>query len=229
MAKKNSLLLGLMMLLSVALFAQPIRKQSVATNSQQQYQTSNRQVTPSRSTEIGAMYGFMFGGRKGNFDIDNTEAWNLSLSFPMSWHSRVELSWHGQNTAIGYKGFFTGNDYINTNVNYYQVGFVKEMPHGKNIPYIVTSLGASQISPENTRLQSYEDVWEFAVTLGAGFKHYISDKVGIKIEARMLAPISFGGMYFNIGTGGSSGIGLNSGSAYVQGYIAGGLVFALGK
>ncbi|MBE9487762.1 MAG: hypothetical protein IMY73_01120, partial [Bacteroidetes bacterium] len=60
------------------------------------------------------------------------------------------------------------------------------------------------------------------VTLGGGIKYYFTPKLGLKLEARMMAPIAYGGLY--IGTGGS---GVSASSVTLQGYIGGGATFAL--
>jgi opacity protein-like surface antigen len=115
------------------------------------------------------------------------------------------------------------------NVEYYQLGLMKPLMDGETfIPYGLFSLGASRFNPTEVS----EDYWRFAVNLGVGMKYFFTDKVGIKVQARMLMPLYFGGIGFGcgIGTGGSScGGGAYFGAEIIQGDFTGGVVLRLGE
>lgn len=116
----------------------------------------------------------------------------------------------------------------NITVEYYQLGVMKPITEGnKAIPYGLISLGAARLNP----IKSSEDYWRFAFNGGLGVKYFFTDKVGIKVQARILVPLYFAGLGFGcgIGTGGSgcSG-GVGWGSEIIQGDFTGGVVLRVG-
>ena len=115
------------------------------------------------------------------------------------------------------------------NVEYYQLGVQKPFMEGETfVPYGLFSLGAARFNPTDQA----EDYWRFAINLGLGMKYFFTDMIGIKIQARMLMPLYFGGAGFgcSIGTGGSGcGSGVYFGSEIIQGDFTGGVVLRVGK
>jgi hypothetical protein len=111
-------------------------------------------------------------------------------------------------------------------MNYLQIGSVNEL-HLSNEsvrPYGTATLGASWIHP---KAENTSDKWLFTFALGAGIKYFFNDRIGIRIQARMLLPLVYNGTYFYIGTSGS-GVGVSSTAAIVQGDFTGGLIIVLG-
>ena len=180
---------------------------------------------PERLVELGYTYNYQFGGKTyayyntggySEIEVSDSDSHAFTLSVPAKWNTRLELYFSNQNTSLhGDRKF----DPLDVAIRYYQIGVIKEIPKGKLIPYGAFSLGAVEI---NTSGNSYDDVWKFAISLGGGLKYYFNPRLGLKLEARMLAPIAYGGLY--IGTGGS---GVSASSATLQGYIGGGATFAI--
>ncbi|MCF6361208.1 MAG: porin family protein [Cyclobacteriaceae bacterium] len=114
-------------------------------------------------------------------------------------------------------------------VEYYQLGVLKPLMEGETfIPYGLFSLGASRFAPK----EENEDHWRFAINAGLGMKYFLSDKVGIRIQARLLMPLYFQGAGFgcSIGTGGSGcGTGIGMGSEIIQADFTGGIVLRVGQ
>lgn len=178
---------------------------------------------PERVIELGYTYNYQFGGktyayttagRYTELKVSDSDSHAFSLSIPTKWNTRLELAFFNQNTQVSGDYSFGTEDIA---VRYYQIGVVKEMPKGNIIPYGAFSLGAVEVNPTNG-----DDVWKFAITLGGGLKYYFTKNIGLKLEARMMVPIAYGGIY--IGTGGS---GASANSVTLQGYIGGGVTFAL--
>jgi hypothetical protein len=71
-----------------------------------------------------------------------------------------------------------------------------------------------------------DDIWRFAFTVGGGAKIYLSDRFGLRLQGRIMAPLYFsgGGVYF--GTGGS-GFGVSGGIPILQGDFTAGLIIRL--
>lgn len=115
------------------------------------------------------------------------------------------------------------------NVEYYQLGVQKPFQESETlVPYGMFSLGASRFNPT----EQAEDYWRFAINLGLGVKYYFTETIGIKVQARLLMPLYFGGAGFGcgIGTGGSGcGGGVGMGSEILQADFTGGVVLKLGS
>lgn len=114
-------------------------------------------------------------------------------------------------------------------VEFYQVGVLKPLKEGSPlIPYGLFTLGVARYAPEKAK----EEYWRFAINAGLGAKYFISDKFGLRFQARLLMPLYFSGAGFgcSIGTGGSGcGTGVGFGSEILQADFTGGVVLKLGQ
>ena len=89
-------------------------------------------------------------------------------------------------------------------------------------PYGTGSMGAAIFS-DREGLES--DRWRFSIGLGGGLKLFPTERIGFRLQARMLVPMYFNGIWFGVGTGGGSG-GVSTSSSIVQGDFTGGLILA---
>ncbi len=72
------------------------------------------------------------------------------------------------------------------------------------------------------------DAFRFAATIGGGAKILLSDKLGIRLQARLGLPMEMNGLYFGAGTGGvSSGVGFRI--PMVQFDLSAGVILRLGN
>ncbi|MCK7528585.1 MAG: hypothetical protein MZV64_69045 [Ignavibacteriales bacterium] len=74
----------------------------------------------------------------------------------------------------------------------------------------------------NPKGDEYGDEWRFSIALGGGVKVYLSDKVGLRFQGRLLIPMQFEGGSVYVGTGGA-GVAVGAYTAFVQGDFSGGL------
>ena len=110
------------------------------------------------------------------------------------------------------------------NVGYIQIGGVQEMDMDNIRPFGVFTLGTTYFKPQDA---TYQDAWKFSVTLGGGVKIWFSDRVGIRLQGRLMLPMFWGGVGFTVGTGGA-GLTMGGGTSMVQGDFTGGLIIGLG-
>jgi len=98
---------------------------------------------------------------------------------------------------------------------------------GKAEPYGGFMLGMAIIDTENPENNSSQSATKFAWGLRLGSNIWVSEKVGIKLQAQLLSvPQGAGGsLYF--GTGGA-GAGVSTYSTVLQFVLGGGLTFKLG-
>ncbi len=117
--------------------------------------------------------------------------------------------------------------------NYFQIGAISKFYNSRSTnvqPFGSVSLGATWFDPtanENSKYDSYTDVWRFSIIAGLGVKFMFSDRVGVMVRGRLMMPMSFAGTSFYVGTGGA-GLALNSWVAPLQGDFNAGLVIKLG-
>ncbi|VAX29353.1 Multi antimicrobial extrusion protein (Na(+)/drug antiporter), MATE family of MDR efflux pumps [hydrothermal vent metagenome] len=190
--------------------------------------------------EITPFYGYQLNGKvigySGDLNIRDASNYGVMLDIAVQNGMQVELFYSRSDTRADFVEF-RGPTYklTNVSVNYFQLGFLRTAKKIDNISlYGVGSLGATLFSPsgqdynETPKDYYFQDWWLFSVTLGGGAKVWISKKVGLRFEGRLLMPITWAGGGFMIGTGGS-GLYLGGGSAILQASLTAGIIIALGK
>lgn len=215
---KNNKLLGLVI---VALFALSFSLEGFT------------QIGPVEITPFG---GYQFGGKlqfyEGDLKINDGGNYGVALDVEVAPDTKVEIFWSQMNTTgqfrptYGYE--YLGSDPFDVNVGYIQIGSVREMALDNVRPFGAFTLGTTYFIPKNTSGQiAYDDEWVFSVTLGGGAKIMFSDRVGIRLQGRLMLPMFWGGAGFTVGTGGS-GFTVGAGTSMVQGDFTGGLIISLG-
>lgn len=185
--------------------------------------------------EITPYAGYMFGGRlrfyEGDFKINDNFNYGLALDIEVAKDTKLELFWSEMQTTAEFKSFYGFDnpnywiDRFDIRVGYIQIGTVQEIDLDNIRPFGVLTVGTSYFMPQNT---NYKDSWKFSVSLGAGVKIWFTERVGIRLQGRMLMPILWGGAGFTVGSGGA-GITVGGGTSIVQGDFTGGLIIALGN
>jgi opacity protein-like surface antigen len=186
--------------------------------------------------ELTPFGGYMLGGSvkfyEGKFKIQDAGCYGGMLAVQVRSGSFVEFSYTGMTTQGDWKPY---SDYIfsvpegtvDMAVNHFQIGSVNELPLDNEAirPYGTVSLGTTWF---NIQDDDADDEWLFSVAAGLGLKYFFNDKVGIRLQARMLIPLVYNGGGFYLGTGGS-GMYVSSTAPIIQGDFTGGLIIALGS
>ena len=89
-------------------------------------------------------------------------------------------------------------------------------------------MGATWFEGSAQDTDNSETVTRFAITLGGGIKIMPSDKIGIRLQGRLLMPMYFAGVGLWAGTGGG-GASVNGGIPIIQGDLTAALVIRLGE
>ena len=109
-------------------------------------------------------------------------------------------------------------------IHHFQVGALAEPKKGKKVsPFGLFTLGATLFHPTK---EGYEDEWRFSIALGGGVKVDVSDKIGLRFQARLIIPMVFEGTSVYFGTGGG-GVAVGAYTAFVEGDFSGGLYYRL--
>jgi hypothetical protein len=182
--------------------------------------------------QVGATVSWVFGGQTTVYDGEinnvNSGSFGINASMEVKPLTHIEFYFNRQDSRLEFKEWPSGakKTLFDMSTEYYQGGVLQESQAGNVRPFGMFTLGAVRFNPKTPE---YGDEWEFAVSLGGGVKVY-SEKgnFGLRLQARMLLPIIWGGGSFWCGTGGC-GVGLGGGSSIVQLDLGGGVFIGFGK
>lgn len=168
-----------------ALVAAPADAQSPATPRKEAVEPKGRQV------QIAAFAGFQFGGavydlggRKASFGVGFAYGGTVDVRFAESWS--VEVLYSRQTTELA--GPFDAT------IERYMAGVVEEHDHGRTKVFGVALMGATRFVPG---LSGYGQSALFTLGVGLGVKHFLSDRLALRAEARGFYAItqSGGGLF----------------------------------
>jgi len=184
-------------------------------------------------TEIFGFGGYMtyssVAVREGDLQFKDGPNWGFGLDVPIQRGVFVELNYTQNQTSVRLKRFNGFNeDLFDMNTHYFQIGAqyeFKKSPKQKAFPYTLATLGATLFDAKDPSLS---DEWRFSVAFGGGGKFYLSDKIGLRLQARMLLPMTFSGGGAWCGTGGCSA-GFGAWAVLVQFDFTVGVFIRLGR
>jgi hypothetical protein len=186
--------------------------------------------------ELTPFGGYLLGGSvkfyEGKFKIEDAACYGANLAVQVHRGTFVELGWTGMNTQGDwnpYSGYSSAHPEgtVEMAVHHIQIGSVNELPLDNEAirPYGTITLGTTYF---NIKEEEATDEWLFSVAAGLGLKYFFNEKIGIRMQARLLLPVVYNGGGFYLGTGGS-GMYVSATAPIVQGDFTGGLIIALGK
>lgn len=186
--------------------------------------------------EINGFAGYQLGGTAkgyyGEVKIDNAMSYGGRLAYGLSTTTFVEFTYLRSDTEgryWDYRDQLFGSK-VPLSSNYIQLGALQEMDYGIFSPFLTLTGGLAVWSPKNAG--DFSTYTQFAFTVGGGTKIWISDMIGIRLQANMLMPLVYNGAGFGcgIGTGGAScGGGLYTRITPFQGEFSGGLIIKISK
>jgi hypothetical protein len=189
------------------------------------------QLTFGQNLEIIPYMSYQWGGKmefyEGDMKFQSSENYGIALNYGLPSGTILQLEYMNQSTSLDVRLYEElGSDYKSypVSMNWIQVGGLQGFDFYPLVPFAGITLGALNFNPRTNELQ---DAWKFALTGQLGLKYYFSERIGIRLHARLLMPIQWAGFGVSIGTGGA-GAGINAGSYIFQGDIGGGLIFNLG-
>lgn len=152
----------------------------------------------------------------GKVDIKSGFAWGVAVDVNVRPGAQVELLYHRQDSELELKrAGGTKEDLGDIAVEYWHVGGTYGVRRDMVMPYSSVSLGGTRFDGPGG------DEWKFSMMLGLGAKVYASERIGLRLGARL--PISFTSGGVGIGTGGVS----FGGTGITQFDVIGGLVIML--
>ncbi len=184
--------------------------------------------------EISPFVGYQLGGTgnlyNGEFKIDNALSYGGRLAVGLSTTTFVEFTYLRSDTEAKYFGYTDGTigDKTPLSSNYIQLGGLQEMDMGVFSPFITLAGGLAVWSPKNSG--DFSTYTQFAFSFGGGTKIWITDNIGLRLQATMLMPLVYNGVGFGCGigtVGANCGGGLYTRITPFQGEFSGGLIIKI--
>lgn len=166
---------------------------------------------------------------QGQLNIYSNPNYGAGISFEVQRGVQAEVFWIGQQTPMELKrNNGLTEPLFDVGIHYFQAGAVYEFRQNSKqraFPFTSFSLGATLFSPIDS---DFSEEWRFSITFGGGGKIYLSDNVGVRLQARLLMPLNFSGAGMWCGSGGCS-VGVGSWATLLQADFTGGIFVRLGK
>lgn len=192
-----------------------------------------------QQVELTGFYGYQLNGKiktyYGDFNVYDNPNYGGILGVEIRGNTFVELTYDRSDTEFEYvPSGITISTPTKLSVEYYMVGSSQQFGIDDKIkPYAGASLGLVRFHPKeavdiegNGSTVNIDDSYTFGATVQAGLKYYINDKIGIRLQAKLLLPMVMNGLFISGGTGGASG-GASFNIPMVSGNFTGGLIFRL--
>ncbi|MCT4624453.1 MAG: hypothetical protein N4A46_12590 [Schleiferiaceae bacterium] len=183
---------------------------------------SQVQLTLYTGYQFGSSTNY-YGYQSGRFKVNGSQDWAAMLSVAARPGTQIEFSYTYMSTSAQFERAGIIDESVgDVDIHYYQIGGVQESNVSENVDLFGTvAFGGTTFAPKDSR---YQNNTFFSIGLGGGLKLWISDAIGIRAQARLLMPVTWGGLTF--GTGGA---GITTGSSIISGDIGGGLIFRFGN
>lgn len=187
------------------------------------------EVNAQKKIEIFGLAGYQVNGdvtvARGELSFDDGMSYGLGIDIPVDRFMSAEISWSMASSNVSLDEYLGSNIPISDiYIHTFQAGALVEPKKGQKVsPFGLFSLGATLFTPTEG---IYDDEWRFSIALGGGVKVEMSDKVGLRFQARLMIPMVFEGTSIYFGTGGS-GVALGAYTAFVEGDFSGGIYYRL--
>ena len=157
--------------------------------------------------ELTPFAGYTFGGSFEEvdtftgLDVKESESYGIIIDVPNGYDTQFQFFFSHQPTLLKISdGPFSGDPLFDLDIEYFHFGGTYA-PNNDNLNFYVSGgVGLTHISPE-----SGDSETNFSLSLGAGFKLFLTDHLGLRIEGRGF------GTYYN----GSNSIFCNNGNCTI--------------
>ncbi|MFZ5876585.1 MAG: outer membrane beta-barrel protein [Nitrospirota bacterium] len=184
-------------------------------------------VTPAvADVEITPFAGLRFGGgfedaNTGTaISLNDSGSYGLAVDFDISPDQQIEIYLSRQSTTLSADGTFTGNPLFDLSVEYYHVGglYLIDVENDRVRPFVSGSFGLTRLNPHGDELSTET---QFSLALGGGAKFFITEHVGVRVDARgIYTALNSNGAVF---CSGGCAISVQS-SGFLQGELSAGVV-----
>jgi opacity protein-like surface antigen len=143
------------------------------------------EITPFAGYTMGGDFTDAVTGKSLSFD--DTSNYGIMVDFKQPVDKEggepwIELYYSRQQTSLkADQGLFFGNSLLDVSVEYFHIGGTYGLATGKVKPFVVGTFGATHMTPKGDGLHSET---KFSLSLGGGVKLYLTERVGIRLDAR---------------------------------------------
>jgi len=175
--------------------------------------------------------GYRFGGTfedsetEVEYELDDSPSFGLILNFPSKGNTEWEIYYSKQSTEVDVAGFVPGENALDMDVEYLQVGGTYLFEQSKNTaPYFVATAGVAKMDPDGANTKS--DTF-FSVGVGGGWKYFPASRVGLRLDGRFIGTFvdSNSRIFCQSGAAGGECAVSTSGKLLYQFELQGGVVF----
>ena len=191
-----------------------------------------------QSIEITPSYGYQLGTKLNygsNFiRMDDGSQFGIVLGIETASDLMAEITYIRQSSDLTIRDVVISpqESYLaELNADWFQVGAINYFSDDIVQPYAGGGLGFVIYSPQNENLdlltRTLDNQTVFSFHFKGGINIMFSEVVGLNLQAALLLPVNWGGLFVGAGPGGPSG-GVTISSTTINGAFSGGLVFRLG-
>jgi len=138
--------------------------------------------------EIAPYIGYRMGGSfdeengDSSVDINDSNAEGITFSILANPNGQYEFLYARQSTDADTQGFLTNDPTIDLDIEYFQFGGTYLFDGDRTRPFIVLTLGVTEIDPSLADTNSERF---FSASFGGGVQINAKSRVGIRLEARV--------------------------------------------
>jgi hypothetical protein len=143
------------------------------------------EITPFAGYTMGGQFTDAVTGKSLSFD--DTSSYGIMADFKQpldqeGGESWIELYYSRQQTKLrADQGTFVSNPLFDVNVEYFHIGGTYGQATGKMKLFLVGTFGATHMTPTGDGLHAET---KFSLSLGGGAKLYLTERVGLRFDAR---------------------------------------------
>jgi hypothetical protein len=173
---------------------------------------------------IGYETGFTVYTSLGYLYVGNGMNWGGVLDYELGKNRYAEISYSHMMTNLNVDEGYNERYLCDLGVNYYSLGILQEIkPLAKISTYGLLTLGWVNFNPQTEDISGEN---KMHVSLAGGIKIKASERIGFRLQARLLMPVFYAGGNFNSSSGGTS-MNISSTSVAFQGDFTAAVVFRL--
>jgi hypothetical protein len=178
------------------------------------------ELSPFAGYETGAKISY----NAGTLHIGDGMDWGGSLDVGIGGGRFGEFSYSHLGTYLEKESGISNERICDLAVDYYSLGVLQEIKVDAGAtPYGLFTLGIVNYRPTSNDISSEI---KMHISFAGGVKIKASERIGVRLQARLLVPLYYAGTYFSVGTGGA-GYGISGGIQGVQGDFTAALVINL--
>ena len=189
----------------------------------------NIQTNSQDKAQIFGLAGYLINSdvtvAEGELSLDDAFSYGFGIDIGVDRYMQAEISW-SMSASKANLDQYLGEDLPLSDlfIHHFQAGALIEPKKGEKVsPFGLITLGASLFHPTK---EIYDDQLRFSFAVAGGVKVYVSEKVGLRFQARLIVPMQFAGTSVWFGSGGG-GVSVGAYTSFVEADFTGGLFIAL--